>query len=305
MRIYRCFAESLGLAVIVSVLGASASLAGEDGLGFLKDIPAGPGKLDLGGSLRFRWEYAENFDVRRYNTRSEDDVLLQRARMWGKYRFIEDGFAKVMLQDSRFCFSDQGTTLFNGPHPYHNPLDLREAYVSLQHIGGGPFGLKAGRQAISYGDKRIFGPGNWGNVGRYAWDAAKLTYDTEIAKTDLLFGQRVTFDPDACDDHHHDYDMLGAYIELKKRPPTLDALDFFWTLHYDDHGSTVGESGTGDRKTHTIGTYFDGKLGEHWDYGGTLALQRGEWGRDDIETCGLNARAGYTFDAQWSPRIGA
>ena len=119
-----------------------------------------------------------------------------------------------------------------------------------------------------------------------------FTCDVEYAKADLLFGQRVLFDPHACDYHHHDYDMLGVYAQLKRRPPTLKTLDVFWTLHYDDHDSTAGESGTHDRKTHTIGTHFAGALGEHWDYGGTLAVQRGKWGRDDIDACGLNARAG-------------
>ncbi len=38
-------------------------------------------------------------------------------------------------------------------------------------------GLKAGRQSVSYADNRVFGPGNWGNVGRYWWDVVKLTLD--------------------------------------------------------------------------------------------------------------------------------
>ncbi len=299
MKHWLCTVMLLGLIAPVSGAGEDANGAGEGWPGILKGIPDGSGALDFGGSLRLRWEYAQNFDVRRYNTRSEDDVLLQRARLWGRYRFGKSAFARIMLQDSRFCFSDQGTTL-----PYYNPLDVREAYVDWQHIGDSPFGFKVGRQSISYGDNRIFGPREWGNVGRYAWDAAVLTCDADYAKVDLLFGQRVLFDPDACDYHHHDYDMFAVYAQLKKRPPTLKTLDFFWALHYDDHDSTAGESGTDDRKTHTIGTHFAGALGEHWDYGGTVAVQRGEWGRDDIDAYGLNARAGYTFDGPWSPRVG-
>ena len=45
-------------------------------------------------------------------------------------------------------------------------LDIRQFYVEWLRIGGRPLGFKVGRQQISYGDQRVFGPGNWGNTGR-------------------------------------------------------------------------------------------------------------------------------------------
>jgi len=53
-----------------------------------------------------------------------------------------------------------------------------------------------------------------------------------------------------------------------------------------------------------MGTYFEGRLGQCWDYGGTLAVQRGKWGRDDIDAHGVNLHGGYTFKAPWQPRLG-
>ena len=32
--------------------------------------------------------------------------------------------------------------------------------------------MRLARQQISYGDQRVFGPGQWGNTGRWCWDAA-------------------------------------------------------------------------------------------------------------------------------------
>ena len=42
---------------------------------------------------------------------------------------------------------------------------------------------------ISYGDQRVFGPGNWGNTGRFAWDAATLKVDTRWFWSDVWVGK--------------------------------------------------------------------------------------------------------------------
>jgi hypothetical protein len=179
-------------------------------------------------------------------------------------------------------------------------MDLRQAYVNWQHIGGSPWGAKLGRQSMSYRDKRVFGPGNWGNVGRYWWDAGKITYDVDAFTLDALAARRVFTDPHGFDDEHYNFDAFAAYLQLKKLPVKVD---LFYVLRYDDHGTTVGESGTGDRRTHSMGVYVDGKACERWDYGGTFVLQRGKFGDDDIRAWGGNARVGYTFDCAWSPRL--
>ena len=41
----------------------------------------------------------------------------------------------------------------------------------------------------------MFGPGEWGNVGRYWWDAAVLRLATDPVQVDLLYGQRVISEP--------------------------------------------------------------------------------------------------------------
>jgi len=78
-----------------------------------------------------------------------------------------------------------------------------------------------------------------GNVGRYLWDAAKLYYDVDAVKIDVLFAQRVEFEPRSFDDRHWDFDAWAVYAQLKRRPPALDKLDLFWILHHDDHGTTI------------------------------------------------------------------
>jgi hypothetical protein len=267
----------------------------------LKEIPIGPGTLDIGGSARLRWEYYDNFNIRTYDTGKDDELLLERVRLTFDYHVAENAHAFVMLQDSHYWLGDLSPNDFGMGNPYRNPLDLRQAYFEWEHIGGTPLGFKIGRQAISYRDKRIFGPGDWGNVGRYAWDVAKLYVDTEPVKLDFLAGQRVLYDQRRFDQYHYDFDMWAVYAQVKKLPVKLD---LFYVLSYDDHGATVGESGTADHKRHTVGAYLDHSPKKGLDYGCTLACQCGRFGDDDIKAHGGNARIGYTFDAPWSPRVG-
>ena len=55
--------------------------------------------------------------------------------------------------------------------------------------------FKIGRQQISYGDARILGPGQWGNTGRYAWDAIVAIINNQYIKTHLWVGRYLIRDP--------------------------------------------------------------------------------------------------------------
>ena len=276
----------------------------------LKDIPIGPFRLDVGGSVRYRYEHQDDFNVQRYaDTRrgfQSDDFLLQRTRLEFTLRMGEEARAFVQLQDARVYDSDFKTDDFNWrlySCPYRNPLDVRQAYVEWLHIGGSPFGLKIGRQAIFYGDNRVWGPGEWGNVGRYTWDAVKLIADTPAAEIHAIFANRVRYDPGSFDEHDSRLDGYGAYAMVKGLPFRLD---LFWLGKRTKPDMVVDSKGTRlDLDTHTVGFAVDGKLGRGWDYGGTLAQTFGRRNGVDVRATGGHARLGYTFDHTWQPRIGA
>lgn len=272
----------------------------------VKDIAAGPGKLSLDFSERVRYEHYDNFTIKGYGTDENDHLMLMRTRVGVEYRLNPpaDGTAPrfyVQFQDARHWLSDLDRNDFPHTCPYFDQCDLRQAFVEWRHIGGGPLGLKAGRQSVSYADNRVFGPGNWGNVGRYWWDVVKLTLDTAPAAIDFLYGRRVISEPVSPNDRHYDFDMVGVYAQAKNLPFDLHG---FYVLRHNDHGDVRGERGTGDRRTHSLGLYLDGTAGR-WDYGATAVGQFGEFGGDDICAFGGNARLGYTFDAPWKPRLGA
>lgn len=286
---------------------AKASAKGEAGSSrwndFLKNIPVGPGKLSIGGDIRTRWEYLDNYTIRGHGTGRDDDVLLLRKRVHFDYRIDKNIRAFLQFQDARFWLNELSVADFPGPCGYQNPVDVLQAFLEWKHIGGTPWGFKIGRQKIGYADKRIYGPGDWGNVGRWLWDAAKIYYHTDNVDVDLLFGQRVLYDSHHWDEKHHDYDMAGIYAQIKKLPIKLD---LFYTLRYHDDDATVSEDAEGGpRRTHTLGFHVDGKFCKNWDYGGTVATQFGTWSEDDIRAIGIDAWLGHTWDVPWKPRLGA
>jgi len=266
-------------------------------------VPLGPGRLDIGAEERLRYEYSDNFEPRRYGTGEDDHLLLARTRLSLDYRLPENAHAFVELQDARFFLSDLKQEDWAVSCPHYDVLDLKQAYAEWQYILGSPLGLKVGRQVISYADNRVFGLGEWGNVGRYWWDAAKLTLSLDPVQIDLLHGQRVISDQRALNNDHYPYRMTGLYAQWKHLPAKVDT---FYLNRYATHDSLKGEEpGKGGENRHTLGVAVDGVWRNVWDYGGTVAGQFGTRAQDDIRACGLNLRGGYTFDAPWSPRLGA
>ncbi|MFW6163194.1 MAG: alginate export family protein [Planctomycetota bacterium] len=276
----------------------------------LKGIPLGPFALDVGGGLRFRLEHRSDFNQQRYaDTRGvdlrSDTFLLQRARLELDLKLGEEAHAFVQLQDARAHgadFTEDDFPAVVHACPFWNPLDLRMAYVEWRRIGGTPLGMKVGRQRIFYADNRIWGPGEWGNVGRYTWDAVKVIVDTEVAEVHGLFANRVRYDPDSFDEHNHRLDAFGAYAMVKALPVRLD---LFWVGKRSRPELVVNRRGkTVDLDTHTCGFYIDGTAG-NWDFGGTVAHTQGDRDEADVDAWGANARLGYTFAHPWQPRLGA
>lgn len=270
----------------------------------LKDIPIGAYKLDIGGSMRLRFEHSDDFNIQRYADSSRDGFLLHRSRLDFNLSFSEQAHFYTQFQDARVYNSDFGKDDFTLGCPYWNSFDLRQGYLEWRRIGETPFGLKLGRQSIFYGDNRIWGPGEWGNVGRYTWDAVKLIAEAKPAEVHFLFARRVTYDDHKfVDNHDANLDIFGAYAMLKNLPCKLD---LFWLTKYTDPYIVISKQGaTADLSTHTIGFYIDGKFSGGWDYGGTFAHTFGDRNDARVEAYGANTRLGYTFEAPWQPRLGA
>jgi hypothetical protein len=266
-----------------------------------KDIEAGPGQLDIGLNVRARYEFLDNFNILQYGTGADDDVLLLRTRLSLDYRFTEEAHTFVEFQDARYWLSSLALSDFGRSSSYYDQFDLRQAYLEWKRIGESPIGVKLGRQIMQYGDRRVFAPAEWGNVGNYWWDAAKLTYDSDPVQVDAFYAQRVLSEPEDWNFDHWPYHVGAVYARVKQLPMTLDA---FYVVKHDWSGSVRGESGTGDETRHSFGLFTERPAGNGWDYGLFAAGQLGEYGYDDLRAFGVIARGGYTFKPAWQPRVG-
>ena len=269
----------------------------------VKEMRLGPVTFDFGGQARLRYEYDDGFSIKGYEPGGHDQLLLERVRLDFSARFWDQPRVFLQLQDAHPFLTRLGQADFPTSSPIEDTLDIRQLYAEWLTIGGTPFGFRVGRQQISYGDQRVFGPGNWGNTGRFAWDAAMLKFDTAWFATDLWVGKYLTYQTDVWPDRSvEDFLTFVNYTQIKKLPFRLDG---FYVLKYDWSGKVAGERGSGDLLSHTAGLQaeahaFDDVL----DVSATFAAQLGRYGRDLLRAFGANARVGATAPFAWHPRIG-
>ena len=255
--------------------------------------------ISIGGTYRLRGEIQDEFNVKKYGTGTQDDFLLSRLRLEIDLKAAKNLRLHAQIQDAEVLGSSFSDKDFSGSNnPFHDPFDINQLYIEYWPVE--KFGIKAGRQSISFGDRRIFGPGDWGNTGRYAWDAVRVMYKSDSIDSNLIAGRYIIHDPDIWPNEQiNGVTAFATYNTIKNLPFQLD---LFYVLRYDDRGITKGEEGTGNLYSHTVGFRIDGKYG-HWDYNSTLAGQFGHWGNDNINAYGLVLTLGYTFDTLWKPHV--
>lgn len=261
----------------------------------------GTGTLHLGLRLRTRTEVWNGYTVKRPAEGANDHVLLLRTKLLAEYRTASKQRFLLELQDSRFWWNRLGLGEFPASCPFADHLDVRRAFVESPLTPNGRLSLKLGRQTITYADKRVFGPGNWGNVGRYWWDAAKLTVRLGRVRTDLLWGQRVIRLPEELDTCHDPYHMVGLYTIV----PFSHGEAHLFLLDRRGHDTVLGESGSGPARVHSLGTYLEANLGRWWTANGTLAIQRGSRGGNDVHAWGGHVLVRRKLNARFKPYVGA
>ena len=98
-------------------------------------------------------------------------------------------------------------------NPQSDPLELGQTSLQYQNTN---LVAKIGRQAIAYGNKRVFGPGAWKNSGKWIWDAAKLRVKSGKNWLDVFHGKTKIHDPDEFSlTHRHGFTGSGLYGHYK------------------------------------------------------------------------------------------
>jgi hypothetical protein len=264
-------------------------------------VGLGSAVLELGGQVRARLEDDRAFDIRGYRPAIDDRFLISRVMLDASLRFSSHHRVSLQLRDARETGSYLEEEDFPRSNPFEDPLDIRQLFYEGTDLGGTGLGLRLGRQQISYGDQRVFGPGQWGNTGRWAWDAALLELKTKRLHADIWLGRPVRNRPDRWPNASVPEPAVAtAYVRALGLPARLDA---FYVFKEDGSGATVGESGPGDLRSHSLGFQAEGSW-RRLDYALTAIVQRGRWGADQVRAAGASGTLGWRFDGlRWRPRL--
>ena len=207
----------------------------------------------------------------------------------------------LALKESDF-FNDKFDRWHN---PYEDSWEPFDTYLEIKKLL--PFSIKAGRQIIAYGNKRIYGPGEWGNTGRWHWDAVKLHYTFEGGFLDAYYGGTKVHDPSHLSwKHRHGFESVGLYghFELPKNFLGI-ALEPFSMTKVNDHDLYNGEDGqVGDFDSYYLGARVFKIDYKGFDFDFTYIKQEGDSASDDIDAYGYHCLLGYRFkQIGFKPRV--
>ena len=275
-------------------------------------------KLVFGADIRFRYEVMDDFNLKYYGEKpkqgkSDDSFLLGRFRLgldyrptekihmalWGQHAQVWDiGFKESDFYNSNF---DQEN------NPYKDHWELYNTYLEVRQILDQPLSIKAGRQIIAYGDKRVFGPGQWGNSGKWIWDAVKLSYKLGGGFVDAYYGRTMLHDPDQFSmDHAHGFESYGLYSRFTL-PQSLMGIGFEPFLFTKDNNRNLykGEQGQwGDFNSYYLGCRIFKMNLNRFDSDLTFVKQEGDLANEDIDAYAYHFLLGYNFEEpHLKPRI--
>ena len=190
------------------------------------------------------------------------------------------------LQDSEELGFDQGPL----PGSLVDTFDFRQAYLEYVPVEHQRWRVRAGRQALAFGQTRLIGSSNWGNVGP-SWDAADLAYARPGLRVEGFASSPVFPVVREFDVPHTWTKVSGVYSTFDKlvRNGLIDAY-VFWKLQGEGYSHLPGGI-----SSETWGFRAVGQLPLRFDYNTETAIQRGRAGVNSVRAWAGHYAAGYTL----------
>lgn len=140
------------------------------------------GKLKLGIEQRVRFESKSG---NAFGKDPDCDTGLMRTRLSITYQPSKRLKFSAMVQDARAPWYGE-----NAPNSIRDPYDLHEGYVELLPRDKTGLGFAVGRTMLNYGEGRLIGTPQWGNMSR-TYDNVRLSYSTPRARFEGLLVSQV------------------------------------------------------------------------------------------------------------------
>ena len=284
----------------------------------ISPIYAKTSKLTFGTDVRFRFESQNDFNQKYYGSHppkgdTHDNFLLGRFRLGFDYRPNETVHVALWGQDARVWGNSLHDKDFYKPvigmkhSPNKDEFELWKTYLEIIKPFKTPLVIKAGRQPIFYGDKRIFGPGQWGNTGHWIWDAIKVSYAFKRGFIDAYYGRTMIHEPTRFSlNHRHFYASLGGYGHFTLPKEFLGlSLEPFSMTKRDTHRRYKGEDGrAGSLKAAYVGMRVYKRDLHGFDFDATYIREFGDFASDTIRAYGYHLLAAYAITScSYHPRV--
>ena len=237
---------------------------------------------------------------------SDDTIYLQQIITGVTYKPNNDWILKASIYDSRSWGSslDANDFIKNTGTPdeyimsfYDDHLELFDTYVRRQNLLNEDLTFTLGRQQLGYGDRRIFGPGKWGNTMGWLWDAAHLSYKEDKNFIDVWYGQTRTKEPnDFSIKHKHRFQGVGLYGHYETNTMKVEP---FMAWRNNLHHEVKPE----DDLYYAGVRLYDNDLGFIYDT--TLVKEEGDAGGLDVDAYACVLKAGYLFDNRYNLKLTA
>ncbi len=246
-----------------------------------------PSWLSLGAEYRVRLDAFVGSGLR---DRGDDAFVVERFRLTTEFVPLPWARALIQVQDARVFLRDLGPAA----PPYHDGVDLRQAYLQLGDAEKHPFAFRVGRQAFSLGGRRLINESRWSNVSR-SYDALRATLRRGNFRVDAFAASVPEVRPGSWNNRRIDGNNIhGLYGEWSspRRGLVLDVYGF-WRLN-PLAMTERGERAKLDAKT--AGFRWAGKLPSGFEFDAETAYQRGRRGSEAVRAWAGHYMAGRRFE---------
>jgi len=261
------------------------------------------GDIDVVGGIRERFETLDGMNKKKYGDnpslgKSDDRVLVSRLKLGMVYKQSPDVTWKVIgyyssvygwsLENDDFKKTSGTDEYWMNPQEDFDFVDLNLEVKNLAGVSG--LATKIGRQSNRYGDKRILGPGSWGNSYGWLWDLVKLSYKWDGNSIDAFYGQ--TKDKDKYElslFDKHVYEGAGIYTHFKiNKKGAIEPFVVYKNGLYTDSGN-----GENTEKSYTYGFRVYEKDFFGFNYDITYAKADGTIKTEDYDAYAYVVKVGY------------
>jgi hypothetical protein len=250
---------------------------GMNALNYGDNRPSAPGKLDDRMLLQrmvagFVWQPL-------VNTRISFHLQDARAFGWSLRYSLNTDYFKVHAKGQ-----DEPYYIMN---PNEEFFEINDLY--LEHTIG-HYTLTIGRQKIAFGDNRIFGPGEWGNTGRWTWDALRLHWSKGRRSLDIFAGGTKTHNPVVTTLPFSQMEYTGAGLYGQFELAKGFALEPFYAWKGPGNAPYAR-----DRKLnmHWLGLRSTGNLAKNFSFDLTMVGQMGEKEGQKVKALATAAKLSY------------